>query len=188
MNNAVTLNPAITQIHSCSFNRGIKRTIKCRPENEKCEILHIRPSALRWFSLECEDSLFTEDIENNSFNVCYSSHSSHNELREFLMYLKPKKIEPCVVPKESVCKFYESLNKFSEKFGCEPCSYSEKGHIFDESKSQNEAKPCDAKINFDALSSDSEDEVERMPNTKSTLNWEIKPLETVSNKKIKLFK
>lgn len=186
MENAVTQNSKITQIHSCSSERNLLKNIKCRSENESFKIRHIRPSALRWASLGIETSVFKEDKENNSFNVCYSSHSSYDELCQFLFFFKPKKIEPCVVPKESIDRFYKSLNDFCKNFGCEPCLYNGQYHIFN-IESQIEDLPSVAETCFNLSLSDSEDESSNKPNTKSILKMEIKPPKTVPNKKIRLF-
>ena len=77
------------------------RQIPCQPG--PFEVCKIKPSAM----------FFTQDVlrEEGSvikrckasqmyYRVCYSSHSSMDELCEFVRYFRPKRVVPCVVPKE----------------------------------------------------------------------------------------
>ena len=34
----------------------------------------------------------------NIFRVIHSMHASYSELKEFITYIKPKRIVPCVIP------------------------------------------------------------------------------------------
>ena len=41
--------------------------------------------------------------ESNVYRVLHSMHASYSELCEFISYLKPRKIVPCVVPLGDTC-------------------------------------------------------------------------------------
>lgn len=135
MEGVFTGNPTETQIHSCTAIKGCSmRQLTCR-DCTGLKFRQIRPSAQRWTKMKEDSEIICE--ENSGFYVCYSSHSSSNELKGFIKYLKPKAIEPCVVPNKqrgrknladrSVQeKFYESINSFCEDFLKVPCRMSER--------------------------------------------------------------
>lgn len=91
MDNAVTLNPAETRIHS---NCGIKYKQICLTSTEF--LREIVPSALWWRGKNLES--FVEEEHENKIRICYSSHASFEEVKDFLLLLKPAEVEPCVVP------------------------------------------------------------------------------------------
>lgn len=41
---------------------------------------------------------FVKVLRKDCYRVCYATHNSYEEIRDFLLYLKPKKIHPNVVP------------------------------------------------------------------------------------------
>ena len=105
-------------IHACSWkdvNRGggedceKGRARDCFSEipcqSGKFEVCQIRPSAM-YFS---KRNLAKNDDPNGHvtrfdkgqglYRVCYSSHSSRSELREFVGYFRPKKVIPSVKPR-----------------------------------------------------------------------------------------
>lgn len=133
MEDVFTGNPMETQIHSCTAIKGCSmRQLTCR-DCTGLKIRQIRPTAQRWTKMKEDSNIITE--ENAGFYVCYSSHSSSNELKRFIQYLKPKAIEPCVVPgkqrgrknlpdRSIQEKFYESINSFCKDFLKVPCRMS----------------------------------------------------------------
>lgn len=135
MEGVFTGNPMETQIHSCTAIKGCSmRQLTCR-DCSGLKLRQIRPTAQRWTEMKEDGNIISE--ENAGFYVCYSSHSSLNELKGFIQYLKPKAIEPCVVPNKqrgrknladrSVQeKFYESINSFCKDFLKVPCRMSDR--------------------------------------------------------------
>ena len=55
-----------------------------------------------------------QEIGGESFKVCYSGHSSLNEIKEFLRYFQPSDISPIVLPR-LVIWFYCFLNNNKRK-------------------------------------------------------------------------
>lgn len=104
-------------IHACSWKeerRGSKssawqggsspRAIPC--QSGHFEVCRIKPSAM-FFTQKVLAELASEagggdrlvKCEGGQYyRVCYSSHSSLDELVEFVRYFRPKRIVPCVVP------------------------------------------------------------------------------------------
>lgn len=41
----------------------------------------------------------SQSADQELFRICYSSHCSYRELEHFVQYLKPRKIEACVIPR-----------------------------------------------------------------------------------------
>ena len=60
---------------------------------------------LRLLHLLCCSFKISQPGRYNSFRVCYSFHSSYEEIRDLVMFLKPRRIFPNVVPGDSLqCK------------------------------------------------------------------------------------
>ena len=55
-----------------------------------------------------------QEIGGESFKVCYSGHSSLNEIKEFLRYFQPSDISPIVLPRLVIC-FYSFLDNNKRK-------------------------------------------------------------------------
>ncbi|XP_077301179.1 protein artemis-like [Arctopsyche grandis] len=186
MRPTVTNDPKKTQIHSCSTNYSCyAHNIYCLDNIKQANVRHVRPSAQIWNGWDEKSDLFKEKNDENFINVCYSSHCSHNELKEFLSYLKPKCIEPCVVPKDNPHQFYQSINEYAKDFIESPCIYEKKNLKLNVNETES---LCDSK-NIFLNNSDSESEEESLQrNTNNKMKWEITPIRAlVSNKKIKLF-
>lgn len=92
------------RIHLCSsaYTMGInwhKKKCSCLPALNEKFICIIRPTAMKWSNLQKTD-LHHEahgSIENVHF-VCYSNHASYDEIKHFIQYLKPKKVNLNVIP------------------------------------------------------------------------------------------
>lgn len=105
-----------TQIHSCYNPSAPPDCLPCglstSQTGEKLEILTIVPSSL-WFvkngSIPKGNKIFVE--RQNMWRVFHSMHSSYNEIRDFLGYLRPNRIYPSVIPVDATSKqdAYERL-------------------------------------------------------------------------------
>ncbi|KAB0793928.1 hypothetical protein PPYR_13548 [Photinus pyralis] len=91
MDETVTLS-ATTQLHA---NCGSEFKEICK--KDKALIRTIIPSTLYWKNRNT-DSDCIEIGETGCYRVCYSCHASLEEIEEFLSFLKPVEVEPCVVP------------------------------------------------------------------------------------------
>lgn len=90
MDNSVTTNDSITQIHcNCGsfYNNVCYKALTS-------EVRTIKISAFRWVQDNLEDGLSSNSY--NMYYVCYSTHASYEEGVEFLRFLKPKSVEICV--------------------------------------------------------------------------------------------
>ena len=87
--------------------QGLARTIL---------VLHIKPSAMYFTSdkldnVSCNVSGRSKDCQN--WRVCYSTHSSYSELKQFVTQFPAKKIIPTVVPRKvAEEEFIEEFNAF----------------------------------------------------------------------------
>lgn len=185
MRPAVTNDPKKTQIHNCSSSYSCgPHNIYCRDDIKQSYVRHVRPSAQIWKGWDEKSDLFEEE-NTNFFRVCYSSHCSYNELKEFLSYLKPKCIEPCVVPKNNPHEFYQSINEYAKGFIESPCIYIEKNQKLDVNETESLYDTKNIFLNSSA--SESEEETQQKK-TNNKIKWEISPVSAlVSRKKIKLF-
>lgn len=57
-----------------------------------------------------EDKI-VDRVRDGYYRVCYSSHSSFSELIEFVRHFQPRKLVPCVIPKDMTME--EVLAQFS---------------------------------------------------------------------------
>ncbi|XP_012221117.1 protein artemis isoform X2 [Linepithema humile] len=106
-----------TRIHACT-NKNERSGLKCRSIPEE-NILFIVPSVLQW---EKKDASVIEEWNNareRTYNVCFSTHASFDELKKFILYFKPEKIHPCVCPPGFERKIYSLLNEIQSKIGKE---------------------------------------------------------------------
>lgn len=94
------------RIHLCSCNSTeysdrswADRTIECLPDLDEQYVRVIRPTAMRWNGWDAEHKYHAVDSKDtNVVYVCYSTHSSYEEIRDFLSYLKPKAVKMNVMP------------------------------------------------------------------------------------------
>ncbi|XP_008548658.1 protein artemis isoform X1 [Microplitis demolitor] len=117
LSKCVTNDPQSTPIHACmnKLNRYSNVVLECRRNVEFKSVITIVPSVFRWKDKDVTKGITEWDGCNNKFNVCYSCHSSYDELVDFINYFKPNKLYPCVVPKEIEFEdFSSTLNKLLE--------------------------------------------------------------------------
>lgn len=90
MDGAITIKSSASQIHaSC----GNKFNALC---NHYKYLRKITLSVLWWSNKNMSKSIVWNDDEY--FRVCYSLHASLEEIKQFLSFLKPTEVEPCVLP------------------------------------------------------------------------------------------
>lgn len=101
----LTLDPD-TLVHFCKqpHNSGNGRQMPClSPKMGAVNVLQIIPSVLyfaRSIKVSPNDMVVMED--EKSFRICYSSHSSYEEIVDFINALQPKNVYPNVKPNDSI--------------------------------------------------------------------------------------
>lgn len=92
------------RIHLCAPEDDSKwqsKTSTCLPNLEEKHICIIRPTAMKWKNLNEDDKHYEAyDGVANTFSVCYSNHSSYDEIKFLIEYLRPKDVKFNVVPKD----------------------------------------------------------------------------------------
>lgn len=80
---------------------------KTIPSIEKPErnVLVINLSAMYWTNYDGASRSIVEKIRNDYIRVCYATHNSLEEIKDFLTYLKPKKVNLNVIPTNVKEKF-----------------------------------------------------------------------------------
>lgn len=110
----ITNNPLATRIHAC-MNKFDRSGLKCRTDILEEDILTIVPSVMKW---EGKDTSIVGEWDNDrdrTFNVCFSTHPSLDELEKFIRYFEPEEIYPCVCPKETEDKVHRLLEEIKSK-------------------------------------------------------------------------
>ncbi|KYQ52561.1 Protein artemis [Trachymyrmex zeteki] len=102
----VTNNPLDARIHAC-----MHKLMKCRTNVLQQDILTIVPSVRKWKGRDTSVVGEWDEIREKTFNVCYSTHASFNELKEFIQHFKPKNIYACVCPKNEEKTIYRLLDE-----------------------------------------------------------------------------
>ncbi|XP_073981570.1 DNA cross-link repair protein snm1 [Rhodnius prolixus] len=95
LENLITTDISLTDIHFCSFNR--RDCSPCPLKDVKYKVLKIKPSALYFDVDVAEQNEFYVQVDVLYFRVAYSSHCSLDELNDFVTFLKPMKITPLVI-------------------------------------------------------------------------------------------
>ncbi|KAJ8968331.1 hypothetical protein NQ314_002347 [Rhamnusium bicolor] len=91
MDNSVTVDGALTQIHSsCGTTYQSMCSIPL-----KCKLKIVKISAIRWQQDKLENGL--SFLKSDIHYLCYSTHASYEEGVELIKFLKPKSIEACVM-------------------------------------------------------------------------------------------
>lgn len=97
----------ISNLDNCVTNDALSQIIltpkylSTIPEKQKDElVLTLQLSAWFWTNWN-EKKPFVSSINANSIRVCYATHCSYNELKAFLVFLKPTKVFLNVIPTNS---------------------------------------------------------------------------------------
>lgn len=111
------------RIHCCPPDSGSwsSPNLKCHPELPSNFIRIIRPTAIRWENWN--DKMEIVEQCGSVYFVCYSNHASFNEIRKFVAYLKPKKVEFNVMPVD--CAAEKILLAILDKHSGEDVSLSD---------------------------------------------------------------
>jgi hypothetical protein len=99
---------SISRLNACITTNDRKARIFLKPTfvpntlkiDEKYKVLKLQLSAMFWSNWK-RDTSFVRETKKNCLRVCYATHNSFNELRDFLTFLKPKKVHLNVVPENS---------------------------------------------------------------------------------------
>lgn len=110
-------NPNLAQwIHACSKKDDASRNGRNLPcqSHEPFEVCQIRPSAMYFNEarLKATQPRGVKCVGGNYYRVCYSCHSSRDELMDFVRYFKPRKLIPSVIPQGYSLE--EVLSQFAE--------------------------------------------------------------------------
>lgn len=110
----ITNNPLTTRIHACmgKFDRS---GLECRTDVLDKDILTIVPSVQKWKGKDTSIVGDWDSARNRTFNVCYSTHASFDELQKFIHYFEPEKVYPCVCPEKVKYKIFRLLNEIKNK-------------------------------------------------------------------------
>lgn len=109
----------ISHMDSCVVNSYRNARIHLRQTyiKETCEandddiVLSIHLSAMYWANWECGP--FVRKISGNACRVCFATHNSLSEIRDFLAFLKPKNVYLNVVP-SNITQRNEMLNLLAD--------------------------------------------------------------------------
>ena len=96
----------ISELSSCVTRDILNSRISLKPSfvsdsNGKTidkNTLNIKLSAMYWKNLNKSSPFECFDESKKSVRVCYATHSSESELRDFVAFLEPKSIKPTVMP------------------------------------------------------------------------------------------
>ncbi|XP_032669672.1 protein artemis-like isoform X4 [Odontomachus brunneus] len=113
----VTIDQNATPIHACMSKKECLylKGLKCCPDIFKKNILTIVPSTFKWKGKDTSVIGAWDNVRKRTFNLCYSMHSSFNELKAFIQYFNPEKIFPCVCPDGLEHKIYYLLEEIKRK-------------------------------------------------------------------------
>ncbi|XP_017881799.1 protein artemis-like isoform X2 [Ceratina calcarata] len=110
----VTNEPCSTRIHACK--RKISSPgLHCGVDASNENIMTIIPSILKWRNKDTSVVGEWDDVKPRTFNVCYSTHSSLDELKAFVQYFHATEIYPCVVKTEEASVTYDLLEKIRDQ-------------------------------------------------------------------------
>jgi hypothetical protein len=119
---------AISRLNACVTTNERKARIFLKPTfvtstlkfDDQDEVLSLQLSAMFWANWK-RGAPFSLETKKNSYRVCYATHNSLAEIRDFLTFLQPRKVHLNVVP-ESVEQKKEMLKQLKSIQD----SYSEK--------------------------------------------------------------
>lgn len=92
----------ITDISDCITANKLKSRIYLRPDvsfQSAKNILTIQLSAMYWSNWK-KGTTFVKETDSTHCRICFATHNSFSEIRDFVTYLKPKLINPNVVPED----------------------------------------------------------------------------------------
>ncbi|CAL7939816.1 unnamed protein product [Xylocopa violacea] len=112
----VTNEPCSTRIHACK-KKFSSKSLECRDDIKSEYILTIIPSVQKWKNRDTSVVGEWDKNQEQTFNVCYSTHSSLEELKAFVQYfgMKASEIYPCVVTSTEKNKIYNLLESITKK-------------------------------------------------------------------------
>ena len=115
----------ISSLDNCVTNKELNSQIILTPKYLKNHpktdlVLNIKLSAWFWINWN-EKKPFVSSIDKNNVRVCYATHSSYDELKAFLLFLKPTKVFLNVIPtnsdekREMIQEIQDIQNSYKEK-------------------------------------------------------------------------
>lgn len=110
----ITNNPWTTRIHAC-MGKFDHSGLKCRKDILEEDILTIVPSVMKWKDKDTSVVGEWDSDRDRTFNVCYSTHSSFDELEKFILYFEPEEIYPCVESEETKNRVRSLLEEIKNK-------------------------------------------------------------------------
>lgn len=110
----VTNDPNSTPIHACKKKISLSG-LHCRSDASNINILTVIPSAMKWRKKDTSIIGEWDKDKERTFNVCYATHSSLDELKIFIQYFKALEIFPCVMKAEQEKEIYSLLNTIKNK-------------------------------------------------------------------------
>lgn len=108
-----------SQIHGCySYYDRNCTSLSCQPNKDEKYIRVIKPTAFVWQNWKLTEPIHEYDSVKKWWRVCYSNHSSYNEIRDFILYLKPKEIKLNVEPEsaEKLCEYRKSVQDIMKSY------------------------------------------------------------------------
>lgn len=110
----ITSDAYSTPLHACGAKTTRSR-LNCRPGIDITNILTVIPSAMKWKGKDTSQVGEWDKVRERTFNVCYSMHSSFNELHAFIQYFNPTEVFPCVCRDEQKEEVYSLLREIQQK-------------------------------------------------------------------------
>ncbi|OAD54108.1 Protein artemis [Eufriesea mexicana] len=110
----VTNDPHSTLIHACK-KKISSSGLHCRGDVSNENIITVVPSVMKWRKKDTSIIGEWDKDKKRTFNVCYSTHSSLDELKAFVQYFKTLEIYPCVVKTDQEKEVYYLLNTIKNK-------------------------------------------------------------------------
>jgi DNA repair metallo-beta-lactamase len=136
MDNCLTkspVNPLQCRIHACY---GPEKEA-CLKDYKNSKLLRIiRPSAMIWRYWNTGEDIVTKILsptkdssnKTETYRVCYSNHSSLSEIRDLLLYLKPKKVNLNVVNSGTKQEMFALKQQIMEEYNEERSLTAEAVH------------------------------------------------------------
>lgn len=110
----VTNDPYSTSIHACKKKISVSG-LHCRSDVSNMNIMTVIPSVMKWRKKDTTIIGEWDKVKERTFNVCYSTHSSFNELKAFVQYFEALEIYPCVIKTEEEEQVYCLLDIVKRK-------------------------------------------------------------------------